>query len=167
MLWSPSRPSIVRGISQKKGLERWGLYSQMGSTTCALHECLSPDTTDNDLVDMYRAGLESASQILLHRYSPLVRSAARAYARICHSPNRHETVKDTESALYLYMVERLHESVLRYYGRKCRVHRLIGDRKQIVKAFLVQTDQGRHRTSSLNSMTHRTASRYHECKGQS
>ena len=113
---------------------------------------VSANSTDEQLVQAMRAGSERAWRLVLVRYSPLIQSAARTYAKTCRSPEAHETQDDTASGLYLCMVERVRESILHYFRGECRlktwIYRLVGDRRQIVKAFLVQTDSGRHRADT-------------------
>jgi len=110
------------------------------------------EVSDHDLVESFRNGSELAWSTLLARYSPLVHAAARSYARTCHSSDACESSEDTASGLYLCMIERLRESILYYYRGECRlrtwVYRLVGDRRQIIKAFLMQTDQGRGRADT-------------------
>lgn len=108
--------------------------------------------SEGALVAAMRKGDERAWPTLLGRYSSAIHAAALAYARMCHKSDAYESVQDAASGLYLCMVERLRDSILNYYRGECClktwVHRLIGDRRQIIKAFLMQTDQGRGRADT-------------------
>jgi hypothetical protein len=108
--------------------------------------------SDEELVWAIREGeTREAWPCVLERYSALLERTARAYAMKCRRES-HETVDDTTSALYVFMAERIHDSIVRYYRGECAlgvwIRRLIGDRRQIVKAFLMQTERGRHRADT-------------------
>lgn len=108
--------------------------------------------SDDELVEGMRRGDESAWQVLLERYSSVIQGAAQSYARTCHSTEAYESVEDAASGLYLCMVERIRESMLTCFRGECRVktwiYRLIGDRRQVIKALLMQTDRGRGRADT-------------------
>ncbi len=113
---------------------------------------VSPDSSDDELVEALRNGVDSAWSLILSRYSSLISAAARSYARVCPSQESFETQEDTSSGLYLCMVERLRDSIINYYRGECQlktwIFRLIGDRRQIVKALLMKTEKGRHRADT-------------------
>jgi hypothetical protein len=116
------------------------------------HTELSSESADEELVKALRGGEERAWSFILQRYSSLISSAAHNYTRTCRSPEAYETHEDTASGLYLLMIERVRDSIVNYYRGECAlktwIYRLIGDRRQIIKAFLMQTERGRHRADT-------------------
>ena len=113
---------------------------------------ISSESTDEELVESLREGNESAWSYILERYSGLISSVAHNYARTTRTSEAYESHEDTASALYLLMIERVRDSILKYYRGECQlktwIYRLVGDRRQIIKAFLMQTDTGRHRADT-------------------
>lgn len=116
------------------------------------HATLTSDSTDEELVEALRDGNEQAWSYILQRYSGLISSAAHNYARATRTTEAYESHEDTASALYLLMIERVRDSIINYYRGECQlktwIYRLVGDRRQIIKAFLMQTDTGRHRADT-------------------
>ncbi len=124
----------------------------MVSTEEYAQTTISSESSDEELVESLREGDEKAWSYILQRYSGLISSAAHNYARTTRSSEAYESHEDTASALYLLMIERVRDSILKYYRGECQlktwIYRLIGDRRQIIKAFLMQTDTGRHRADT-------------------
>ena len=108
--------------------------------------------SDRKLVSSMRNGSDDAWRIILHRYTPMLLAAARTYARSCASRDRPGALADIASELYLFMAERVRGSLLRFYRGECEVrtwiYRIIGDRRQIIKSFMVRADETRWRADT-------------------
>lgn len=97
-------------------------------------------SSDEELVQLFTAGDETAWALLLERYTKLLYRKALDYA------GQAVDRQDEAAELYLLMVELLRRSLGSYQGRckvKTWVMSVVGNRRHILKAFLLRKDPAR------------------------
>ena len=101
---------------------------------------------DEELVGRIQQGDQQAWALFLERYSDLVYGRAREYSRTAPVWSGAQEQEDEVADLYLFMAESVRRSLTSFQGI-CKpgtwVLSIISNRKQILKAYLLQKDPGR------------------------
>ena len=117
-------------------------------------------TTDEELVRRIQRGDEAAWAAFLERYTDLIYSKASQYGRLSSVRTGAGDWCDERDELYLFMAQALRRS-LQSFQMSCRprtwVFAVVGNRRQVVKAYLMQKAPARADVRLPKAMASRPA----------